>query len=57
MGLVSPSGASWYNFDIDVFLTIGTRDEPHGDTWLDEPDPNVDWTFLAALLEVGQGLE
>jgi len=52
MGLISPTGNDWYNFDVFTYLRCSTRGMV--DNSRDTPFEGCDWVELAAILELGR---
>ncbi len=49
LGLNSPTGNRWYNFDVFTYLECGTAQFDADDKLGD-----CDWTFLAYILKLGR---
>jgi hypothetical protein len=53
MGVSSPTGNSWYNFDVFTYLECGTRGM--GDNNREGVESSAcDWATLAVMLELGR---
>ena len=49
LGVISPTGNSWYNFDVFTYLECGTT--PFN---MEMPLTNCDWDLLASILKLGR---